>query len=48
MMHVQIEPELQEITTEAMSGRSANTTIGAIGLMLLPVMVSGEADVREP
>ncbi len=29
MMHVQIEPELQEITTEAMSGRSANTTIGA-------------------
>ena len=26
---VQIEPELQEITTETMSGRSANTTIGA-------------------
>ena len=26
---VQIEPELQEITTEAMSGRSANTTNGA-------------------
>ncbi len=27
--HVQIEPELQEITTEAMSRRSANTTNGA-------------------
>ena len=34
---VQIEPELQEITTEAMSGRSANTTNGA----RLDVAVSG-------
>ena len=34
---VQIEPELQEITTETLSGRSANTTIGA----RLDVAVSG-------
>ncbi len=34
---MQIEPELQEITTETLSGRSANTTIGA----RLDVAVSG-------